>query len=90
MKRIILVILMFLFSTAVLGQNKCMNSREFILPKDVGINYFCNNGLKSNYYIGDNYWTNIKILTKVDTPKIKYPDLNIKKKSYLKKKYLLK
>jgi hypothetical protein len=73
------------------SQTKWITSRELILPKDVGINHFCNNRFKANYYIGNNYWANVKILIKVENSKIKYPlkydKIILKKKSYLKIKF---
>lgn len=86
MKKISIILILFFTVLVSIGQTKYLTSKELILPKDIGINRFCNNKFSGNYWIGNNYWSNIKIPTKIEykeyvKPKSKY-DLNLKVTRY--------
>ena len=67
MKKIFLILSLFLLTTICCGQSY-KTYRVLILPKDIQIERFCNNRFIGNYYIG-NYWTNLNVLIKVKEPK---------------------
>lgn len=86
MKKIILILFLLMSVLLCVGQTKYVTNRELILPKDIGINRFCNNRFSGNYWIGNNYWSNIKIPTRIEykpfiKPKEKY-ELNLKVTRY--------
>lgn len=86
MKKITLILILLLTSLLCIGQTKYVTNRELILPKDIGINRFCNNRFSGNYWIGNNYWSNIKIPIRIKEPKPYLPPktyiLNLKINRY--------